>query len=378
MVIIEKVDTHNKKQVNAFIQFHYDLYAGTIQWVPPFFNDIQLMLNKEKHPYYERNDADFFIAVNNGKIVGRIAAMENRAYNDYHHSRQAQFYLFDCIDDQNVANLLFNNVFEWAKDRQLTKLVGPKGFSAFDGYGIQIDGFEFRQMMTMMNYNFSYYARLLENLGFSKEVDFVSCYLKSDNFNLPNKVREVSRRIQERGKFKVINFNSKSELKKWSWRIGEAYNKTFVNNWEYYPLTKGEVKLLLQNLLVVAVPQLVKLITYEDNVVGFLLGFPDVSEALQRYNGKISILTPKALLDIMREIKKSKWISLNGAGVLPEFHGRGGNALLYTEMEKSMKDFGFEHAELTQIAETAVQMRKDLITAGGKAYKNHRIFQRTI
>ena len=114
MVTIEKIDLREKKQVNQFIQFHYDLYKGTPQWVPPFYTDLQLMLNKKKHPFYELNDADFFIAKKDGKVVGRIAPMENRSYNQYHGTKKAQFYLFDCFDDQEVADALFNRVFEWA------------------------------------------------------------------------------------------------------------------------------------------------------------------------------------------------------------------------------------------------------------------------
>lgn len=154
--------------------------------------------------------------------------------------------------------------------------------------------------------------------------------------------------------------------------IGEAYNNTFVNNWEYYPLTQGEIKLLLDNLLSVVDPQLIKIITYDEKIVGFLLAFPDISAALQRHGGHIN---PISVIDMLLEMKRTKWVSLNGVGVLPEYHGRGGAALMYSEMEKTIKDFGFDHAELTQVAETAVQMRKDLINVGGKAYKNHRIYR---
>lgn len=378
MIDVELIDTNNKRQVKEFIQFHFDLYKGTPQWVPPFYQDIELMLNRKKHPFYELNDADFIIAKKDGKIAGRIAIMENRSFNDYHKTCKAQFYLFDIINDIDVAKALFEEVYAWCKKRGLNGLVGPKGFSAFDGYGILVEGFEYRQMMTMMNYNFAYYKDILEKMGFEKEVDFVSCYIDSQKFELPEKVREVARRVEERGTFGVKNFKSKNELKQWADRIGKAYNDTFINNWEYYPLTKGEVKLLLDNLLLLAVPSLVKIITHNDDIIGFLLAFPDISSALQRNGGKNPLVRPWHMVDILQEIKKSKFVCLNGAGVLPEFHGRGGNALLYDEMQKTIKTMNFTEGEFTQVAETAVQMRQDLITAGGKAYKNHRIFHKKI
>lgn len=371
MITVEKIDLSNKKQVDEFVRLPFRLYKNHPQWVPPFIDDIKLMLNKKKHPFYELNDADFFAAYRDGTMVSRVSIAENRSFNDYHKAKKAQFYLFETENDQEAVNALFGRAFDWSRERGLDTVVGPKGFSAFDGYGIQVEGFELRQMMTMMNYNYDYYPKLVEALGFTKEVDFVSCYLARENFSLPEKAKEIARRVEERGSFKVVQFKNKRQIVKMADQIGEAYNNTFVNNWEYYPLTKGEIKLLLDNLLAVIDPKLIKIMMYNEKIVGFLLAFPDISEALQRQGGRI---TPWGIVDMMLEMKRTKWVSLNGVGVLPEYHGRGGAALMYSEMEKTIKDFGFDHAELTQVAETAVQMRKDLINIGGRAYKNHRIY----
>lgn len=375
MIDIHKLDTESKSEVKEFIQFHFDLYKNCPQWVPPFRQDIALMLNKKKHPFYDHSEADFFVARRDGKIVGRVAAMENKPFNQYHQTRKIQFYLFDSIDDQETTDALFNAAADWGQARGMTEIVGPKGFNAFDGYGIQVEGFEHRQMMTMMNYNYPYYAKLMENAGFEKENDFVSCYVPREKFILPDKAEEIAHLIRERGTFVVKNFKNKRELKEWAGRIGDAYNKTFVNNWEYYPLTAREVKFLLDSLLVLADPKLIKIILYKGEVVGFLLGFPDVSAALQRHDGRI---TPWAIIDILLEIKRTKWISLNGVGILPEYQGRGGNALLYSEMRKTVWDYGFDHAEETQMADTAVQVRRDMAALGTKIYKVHRIFHKKI
>jgi GNAT superfamily N-acetyltransferase len=332
-------------------------------------------MDPQKHPFYEHSDAEFFLAIENGEIVGRIAVMENKPFNKWHDTRKAQFYFFDSIDNQDVANALMERAFEWAKNRNLDVMIGPKGLSLFDGYGILIEGFELRQMMIMMNYNYSYYPKLMENLGFVKDVDFVSGHLDLKTFNLPEKVHEISRRVQERGTFKIKNFKNKKELKSWAQRIGEAYNKTFVDNWEYYPQTDAEIKFTLDDILLVAVPELIKIITHKDEVVGFLFGFPDISAALQRNRGRI---TPWGIVDMLIGLKRTKFISLNGVGILPEFQGRGGNALLYSEILKTMTDFGYAEAEITQMANTAVQVRRDLKTVGATEYKNHRVYTRKI
>ncbi|MCC6148291.1 MAG: hypothetical protein IT308_12080 [Anaerolineaceae bacterium] len=375
MVKINKLDTESKAEIKEFIQFHFDLYKNCPQWVPPFRQDIALMLNRKKHPFYDHSDADFFVARRDGKIVGRVAAMENKPFNQYHNTHKLQFYLFDSIDDQEITDALFGEVTNWGRGRGLTEIIGPKGFSAFDGYGIQVEGFEHRQMMTMMNYNFPYYEKLMEKAGFTKENDFVSCYVPRERFILPDKAEEIARRVRERGTFVVKNFKNKRELKDWAWRIGDSYNKTFINNWEYYPLSEREVQFLLDNLLVLANPKLIKIILHNEEIVGFLFGFPDVSKALQRHDGRI---TPWAIADILIEAKRTKWISLNGVGILPEYQGRGGNALLYSEIRRTVWDFGFDHAEQTQMADTAVQVRRDMESVGAKIYKVHRIFHKVI
>jgi hypothetical protein len=371
MITIEKIDTTSKPQVEEFVKFPFSLYQNIPQWVPPILLDVRIMLNNEKHPFYEHSEAEFFVARENGKLVARIGLLENKPYNNYHSKNQASFYLFECVDDQNIANKLFEFSFDWVKKRKLDKLVGPKGFSPFDGYGLLVEGFQHRQMMTMMNYNLPNYPRFLENIGFNKVVDWVSCYTGIDEFRMPEKVHEIAKILEKRGSFKVLRFKNKSDLKKWGMRIGHAYNKTFINNWEYYPLTENEIIFNMNNLLTVAIPDLFKIITYKDEVVGFLLAFPDISTALQRQKGSTA---PWAIADYLIELKRTDWVSFNGVGVLPEFHGLGGNYLMFSEMEKSAHGFSFKHGELTQVAESATQMRKDLVNLGVKPYKNHRIY----
>lgn len=372
---IEQVDTTQKKQVHRFIQIPFRLYQNHPQWVPPLLGDVELMLNRTQHPFYEHSDADFFIATREGRDVGRIAALENKRFNAYHHTRQAQFYLLECENDPEVARALFEKVFAWASARGLNRVVGPKGFGVLDGYGLLVQGFEHRQMMTMMNYNYDYYPRLVEAVGFEKEVDFVSCYISKQSFKLPERIHSIAERVQKRGALNVKRFKDKDELKQWADRIGEAYNKAFVNNWEYYPLTQKEIKFILDNLMLVADPKLIKVITAGEEVVGFLFGFRDVSAALQRARGH---LFPLGLIDLLVEMRRTNWLAINGAGILPEHQGRGGNAVLYSEMEKTLQDSHFEHADLTQVAETAVQMRQDLENVGGRAYKNHRVYSKPL
>ncbi len=377
MVTIEQIDPRNKAQAKRFIRIHFKLYENCPQWVPPLLTDCETQIHPDKHPYFEHSEAALFIASKDGQDVGRVAVHENRPFNKYHNTRKANFYLFDSIDDQEVANKLFERALEWAKARNLDTLIGPKGFAALDGYGILVEGYQHRQMMNMMNYNYDYYPRLLENAGFSKEVDFVSCYIQKDSYKIEERIHRIAQRVEERGKLKVIRFQSKKHMLSYARQLGEAYNKTFINNWEYYPFTEREIKFVVDNVMLVADYRLIKMITHQDNVVGFLLAFPDISKAMQRAKGR---LLPFGLVDMMLELKRTDWVSLNGTGILPEFQGVGGNALMYAEMEHTVNthNFNFVHAELTQVAETAVQMRRDLENLGGKPYKNHRVYRKSV
>ena len=336
MLIIEKVDTDNKKQVKRFVELPYRIYANCLQWVPPLNVDAYNQLNRKKHPFHEHSDVDFFLAVRDGRDVGRIAVIENKPFNTYHKTHKADFYLFECENDLEAATALFNTAFEWAKARELDVVVGPKGFGPLDGYGLLTFGHEHRQTMTMLNYNHAYYQQLVEAQGFEKEVDFVSCYLPADQFKIPERVEKIDERVMPRGHLEVKKFKNKKELLSWADRIGTAYNNAFVNNWEYYPLSQREIDFVVENILTIADHRLMKIITHGDDVVGFLFAFYDVSAALQRAKGK---LFPFGLLDILMEMRRTKTVSVNGMGILPQFQGHGGNALLYYAMGKTLLEF---------------------------------------
>lgn len=376
MIKIELVDPKNKKQVDRFIKFPFKLYKDNKQWVPPLEVDSYAQLNPQKHPFYEHSDVECFIATRDGVDVGRIAAIENKPFNKYHQTKEADFYFFDAEDDIEVANALFAKVEEWARARGLDAIIGPKGMGPLDGYGVLIMGHQHRQTMNMLNYNHSYYQHLVEAQGYVKEVDFVSCYLPADQFRIPERVARIAERALERGGLKVKEFKNKKELIEWAPRIGVAYNKSFVNNWEYFPFTEREIDFVVENIMTVADHRLIKIITHGEEVVGFLFAFYDVSAAMQRAKGK---LFPFGLIDMLLDMRRTKTVSVNGIGILPEYQGHGGNAIMYNEMGKTLLGFNqFEHIEMTQVAETTEQMRADLKNLNGVEYKNHRVYRKKL
>ena len=376
MVTIEKVDTSNKAQVERFIRLPHRIYKDNPNWVPPLDVDAYAQLNPSKHPFYDHSDIEFFLAIKDGRDVGRIAAIENRPYNTYHKAKEAEFYFFDTENDPEVAKALFDTVENWARTRGLNSIVGPKGMGPLDGYGVLVFGHDQRQTMNMLNFNHAYYQALVEAQGYVKEVDFVSCYLPADQFRVPERVARIAERALLRGGLKIKQFRNKKELLQWAPRIGQAYNSAFVNNWEYYPLTQREIDFVVENIMTVADHRMIKIITHGEEVVGFLFAFYDVSAAMQRAKGK---LFPFGLLDLLLDMRRTKTVSVNGIGILPQYQGHGGNAILYAEMGKTLISFNqFRHVEMTQVAETTEQMRADLKNLNGVEYKNHRVYRKKL
>ena len=375
MVEIRPVDTENKKQVKEFVQFHYDLYKNCPQWVPPFRNDIEIMLNKKKHPFYEHSDAAFFTAWKDGKMVGRTAVLNNTSYNNFHKQNSGDIFLFDAIDDQETANALFDAAAGWARSQGLDKLKGPKGFSLFDGYGVLVEGFDKRQSMNFSCYNYDYYQKLYETYGFYKINEYVSMQAQVSKFDLPEKVYKVADIVKKRGRLKIKTYSNKSEIKKDASKIAQMYFDSFKNNWEYFPLTQKEFDFFVDNVLNFVVPGLLRFITDEtDEIVGFLVNFPDISAAMQRHSG--SLLNPALLVDMMLEMKKTQYCALNGLGLLEKYHKSGGNALLYCSMLDIMKEYPqFEYVEAVQMAETAKEVQREMATLGLETIKRHRVYE---
>ena len=209
MFTIEKVDTNNRSQVRRFVELPHRLYGDCPQWVPMINLDAYTYLNRKKHPFHEHSDVDFFLAVRDGRDVGRIAAIENKPFNKYHNTQKADFYFFDCENDLEAGTALFDTAFAWAKTRGLNVVMGPKGMGPLDGYGILIMGHKHRNTMTMLNYNYPYYQQLVEAQGFTKEVDFVSCYLPADRFQVPERVEKITQRVMQRGGLQMKHFDNK-------------------------------------------------------------------------------------------------------------------------------------------------------------------------
>lgn len=370
---IDVVNLRSRRDVRRFVELPYRLYRDNPYWVPPLRTDVRAALDPGRHPFYEHSQAAFFLARDGDRDLGRLCVFDHRPYNQAHGTRQAAFALFECDENEQAAASLFERGCDWARQRGLQRIVGPRGLSALDGYGVLVDAFSRRQLMTMTNYNPPSYPRILERLGFQKEVDFVTYALNRDRFVMPEAARKAAERATNQ--LRIVRYQSRRELIAAARAIGETYNRAFVQNWEYYPLSAREIDFVVDQVRPLADHRLMTFIAAGDKVVGFLLAFPDVSAALQRMNGR---LTPWGIASLLLERRRTTWVALNGAGIVPEYQGHGGNALLYSQIEQAIRRSQFTHAELPQVAETAVKMRSDLAHLGARPLKTHRVYARAL
>lgn len=371
---IHRLDPSDRRDVRRYIDLPFRIYRDSPLWVPPFAQEIQAQLDPERHPFYEHSQAAFFLALEEDEAVGRIAVLDHSRYNQYHDERTAFFYHFESINDREVSRALFSAAFDWARDRGLNRIWGPKGFTAGDGLGLLVRGFDHRPALGIA-YNYPYYAELLEDAGFEKKLDLVSCYIHRD-MELPPRVLEIAEKVKDRRGFRSVGFSSKAELRAMIPRITAVYNDAFVNVAGYVPITEAEAKVFAERILAVADPALIEVLMKGEEIAGFVLAYPDISAAIQRCKGRI---WPFGWFHLMREFKRTRWLNFNGGGILEKYQGLGGNAVLYAEMYRTLrKRSQYEHAELVQVQETNTRMIRELEALGVEPYKSHRLYQRSL
>ena len=373
MKVIE-INTENRKDVKRFIDFPKFLYADCLHWVPLLEVEARGMMDRQRHPFYMNSDASFFIALNaSGEITGRISMIENKPYNTRSDTKRAFFYLFDVVNDIAVARALFEQGEAWAKARGLNEIYGPKGFAALNGLGMLTRGFEHRPAFGIP-YNYDYYPDLIEKLGFVKDREVLSGYLHRDQ-EIPEKVRIISEKVQKRFGLRVDNYHTRKDLERMLPHIKDLYNGSLVGTSGNAPLTDEDVKTMAGTILTIADPSIIKVLMKDDQAVGFLLAYPDISAALQKTGGK---LLPFGWIRMLWELKHTKWININGAGIIDTYRGLGGTAVLFEEMGNSVKTGRYEHADLVQIGVENTKMRRELSAFGIDFYKSHCMYTKLI
>ena len=369
---IAPLDFQNKKQVEDFLRLPFWIYRAIPQWVPPLETEERLRLDPKRFPYYRHSQAGFFLAYEGTRPVGRLAVLDNRRYNEFRKSKTAFFYLFECENNPAAAHALFGAGFDWARSHGLDKIVGPRGFTPLDGFGLLVKGFEHRPAFGLP-YNRAYYVDLVEAQGLVKEGESVSGYLGA-NIQFPQRIHQLAERIAQRRGHRILRCRTRKDVRRLIPYLKELYNNSLGADDDTVPITEEEMNAMANQLIWLADPRLVKLVMKQDQPVGFLLAYPDISRALQKTGGR---LFPFGWLALLLELRRTDWININGAGLLPEYRGSGGTAILYSEMFKSVvENQRYRHVDIVQIGVENENMQREMENFGIDFYKMHRTYQR--
>lgn len=339
MIEIKQVKT--KKDIKEFIEFPLRLYRDNPYFVPPLYGD-EKALFKNKTVYDDQCETVYFIATQDGKTVGRISGILQKASNEKWQQKRVRFTRFDCIDSQEISDALFDAVEGWAKQKGMNEIVGPLGFSDLEREGLLIEGFDYMSTFEEQ-YNFPYYQKLIENRGYVKEVDWIERRLF-----YPKKADERLYRLSDLMMKKYdLHFgtakNTAQFIKKYGDGFFEILDKTYVDIYQSVPFTQKMKKQLLSSLkLIINIKHVAVILDKNENIVCFGICFPAIGKPLQKSGGR---LTPLTVLKLLRTIKSPTVIDLGLIGVVNEYRGRGIATALICRIMDMLLDKNIEYAE---------------------------------
>lgn len=339
---IEIREVKTLKELKQFIKFEFDLYKNNKYWVPPLFSDELNTLRKDVNPAFDICEAVYYTAWKDNKMVGRIAGIIQHNYIKKWGNKYARFGWFDFIDDFEVSKALFDKVTEWAKSKGMVGLNGPLGFTDLDYEGLLIEGFEELNTMATL-YNYPYYVAHYEKLGLKKDADWVEFEIKVPK-SIPEKAEKLSKIVKERFHLHVKDIkNINLIVKKYGREVFEVIEKAYKNLYGVTELTERQIQYYIKTYFSFLSPKFVKLVfNEEDKIVGMVVGIPSLNRALQKAKGR---LFPFGFIHLLLALKKPKYLDLLLGAVLPEYQGKGVDALMMTELTRSAMEAGIISAE---------------------------------
>lgn len=372
---IQIKEVRTKQELHDFIHLPAKIHKGHKNWVPPLYMDDWEYFNPKKNKSFSYCDHLFLLAISDGKVVGRCMGLIHHKYNTQHNETNGRFSYIETWNDQEVFHALIEYVAKWAKEKGMTKLIGPLAFSDKDPQGYMTDGFD--ETIVIASYcNYPYIIDLLEKEGFEKKVDLV-VYKTPIPDELPPLYKMVSQRFhQNNNNLKAMTFTSRRKVKPYIRPVLQLINETFTNIYGFTPFTEKEMDDFANRYLFLINPRFIQIMMNENNeVVGTIIGMSDISKGIQKSKG---YLFPFGFIHILTAGRKSKQLNLLLGAVDPRYQGRGMEVMLGINMiaaaKKAGKTFVDSHLEL----EYNTKVRAEMERMGGVVYKKYRIFQKDL
>lgn len=370
MITIKPV--RSKKDLGAFIKMAWPIYKGNKHWVPPLISDMTELLTPGKNPFWENAERELLLAMRDGKIVGRIAAIISWNHNKFYNERTGFFGFYESLDDQEVAHALYEAAEDWLRLRGMTHIRGPMNPNINEEFGFVVKGFD-EDPFVMMPYTLSYYLKLAEAEGFRKIKDVYS-YWAPTQAGMPPKVERIINTIKKRYKITVRPLDMKN-LDEEAGLIKTVHDEAWRENWGAVPLTVAEFNLMVKKLKPVVIPEFVPIVELNGEAVAMAVSVPDANQILRYANGR---LFPFGFLKLLLNQHKINRVRVILLGVKSEYRRYGFDAMLYYELFKAARKHGFVGGEFSWILEDNLKMIRIIEGWGGKLTKTHRLYQKPI
>lgn len=365
-ISIKEIQFPNKSK--DFLLLPWKIYKDDKNWVPPLLLMEKDLLNPIKHPFFHHAEVKFFLAYKNNEPVGRIAAILNHNHNKIHGENTAFFGFFESINDHEVAKLLFDEVFNFAKSKNCNTVRGPVSYSTNEQCGLLVKGFDSPPAF-MMTHNPPYYINLLEELNFKKAKDLLAWRIHQDNFN--KRIIELSERFEKRNSVKIRPVNLK-KFKEDLNIIKNIYNSAWEKNWGFIPMTDEEFNHVAKDFKLIIVPELVLIGEVDSKPVAFAMALPDINQMLAHLNGRLFPIGFIKMLFYKNKIHRARILTL---GILKEYRMKGIDLLLYAKLFLNGTSRGYYEGEFSWILEDNMPMNEAIKSFGANCEKIYRIYE---
>ncbi len=365
----------DKSGIARFLQVPYGIYRSDPLWVAPILDDLKKVFT-DANPLFEHAEMKLWVAVREGKDVGRIAGILDRAHNEFHNEETAFFGFFESVDDRGVSRALFETVTAWARARRMTRILGPMNPTTNDECGLLVDGFDSSPVL-MMTYNPRYYVSLYEDSGLAKAKDLLAFRIEIRDKPLERLTRLAAGFARRQPGLRIRPIRRKT-LKEDLTKVKEVYNAAWEDNWGFVPMTDGDIDFMAARLKPLLAEDLVLLAETEREPVAFMMSLPDYNEAMKPLRGKL--LTPKlfGFLAYLLGWKKPKMMRLITLGIKRAYRNRGIDAVMFAESLKACLRAGYRECEVSWILEDNFMVQRPIRLFDGKVYKTYRIYEKPV
>ncbi|HEY5261093.1 MAG TPA: GNAT family N-acetyltransferase [Solirubrobacteraceae bacterium] len=363
-------------ELKAFVDFPFGLHAGQPLWVPPLKIERRIFLNRKMNAFFTHGEAEYFLAWRGGRVVGRVSAQVNHAFNDHQKKKWGWFGFLEFEDDQEVLEALLSAAQEWLRAHGQENMVGPASFAMNDESGVLIEGYDLRPMI-LQPWNPPYYQQRLEQAGMTKAMDLLMWNLEVGNRDkVMPVVWELAQKVQSEHGIRV------RPMRRWQLRkdmdaFAEVYNSAWSKNWDFVPYSKKDLDAYAQELQLAFDKHWFMIAEREDTgeVVGMAMTIPDLNQVLEKMKGR---LLPLGWWYFLRKASIMDRVRVGFLGVKPEYQHTGVAAKLYQEHFDAAERRPQKGGEMGWILETNTAMNRGMEAMGGKVVKRYRIYEREL